>query len=61
MYFFFIEYISIIDGFIHFDNTASVVKGSIYVLSQHSEQLPGESLSSLALKHQRMITTAPGR
>lgn len=61
MYFSFIEYICIIDVFTYFDSTASVVKGGIYVLPQHTEQLPNESLSSFALKHQRMIMTALGR
>lgn len=60
MYFSFIEYICIIDVFTYFNSTASVVKGGIYVLPQHTEQLPNESLSSFALKHQRMIMTAPG-
>lgn len=57
----FFEYICIIDAFIYFDNTASVVKGGIYVVSWHTEQHPNESLSPLALKHWRMTMTVPRR
>lgn len=61
MYFPLLEYICITDVFICFDSTTSVVNEGIYVLPQHTEHLPDESLSCLSLKHQRMIMTAPGR
>lgn len=60
VFFPFYEYICIIDVFIYFGNTASMVKGGIYVLPWHTEQHPNESHSSLALKHLIITMTVPG-